>query len=129
MTSHSLALEVYRSTEQWPKSELYGLTAQTRRAALSGPANIAEGAAKLGPREFRRYLDISLGSLSELSYLLLFGRDRQLLETAEWQRLDRLRNQAGRLVWGLYRWVQRGKEGKGMRRVFFPSFPPSLFPS
>ena len=105
--SHSLALEVYQVTEQWPKSELYGLTAQTRRAALSVPTNIAEGAAKFGPREFRRYLDISLGSLSELSYLLLFGRDRQLLEAAEWQRLDTLRNHAGKLVWGLYRWAQR----------------------
>jgi four helix bundle protein len=49
--SHALALEVYRITELWPKSELYGLTAQTRRAALSVPTNIAEGAAKLGPRE------------------------------------------------------------------------------
>ncbi|MGZ8399314.1 MAG: four helix bundle protein [Gemmatimonadales bacterium] len=47
--SHSLALEVYQATEQWPRSELYGLTAQTRRAALSVPTNIAEGAAKLGP--------------------------------------------------------------------------------
>jgi four helix bundle protein len=106
-------LEVYRITEQWPKSELYGLTAQTRRAALSVPANIAEGAAKLGPRELRRYLDVSLGSLSELSYLLLFGRDRQLIETAEWERLDAMRNQAGKLIWGLYRWAK--KAGKSER--------------
>jgi four helix bundle protein len=105
-SSHSLALEVYRITEQWPRSELYGLTAQTRRAALSVPTNITEGAAKLGPRELRRYLDMSLGSLSELSYLLLFARDRQLIETAEWERLDALRNQAGKLIWGLYRWAR-----------------------
>ena len=105
--SHSLALEVYKVTEQWPKSELYGVTAQTRRAALSVPTNIAEGAAKLGPREFRRYLDISLGSLSELSYLRRFSHDRTLLGTAEWQRLDALRNRAGQLVWRLYRWAQQ----------------------
>jgi four helix bundle protein len=105
--SHSLALEVYRTTEEWPKSELYGLTAQTRRAALSVPTNIAEGAAKLGAREFRRYLDISLGSLSELSYLLRFSHDRHLLQPAEWERLDSLRNRAGQLVWRLYRWAQR----------------------
>jgi four helix bundle protein len=104
---HSLALEVYRTTEDWPKSELYGLTAQTRRAALSVPTNIAEGVAKLGPREFRRYLDISLGSLSELSYLLRFSHDRQLIHTAEWERLDALRNRAGQLVWRLYRWIQQ----------------------
>jgi len=104
--SHSLALSVYQATERWPKSELYGLTAQTRRAALSIPTNIAEGAAKLGPREFRRYLDISLGSLSELSYLLRFSRDRGLLQTAEWEHLDGTRNTAGKLVWRLYRWAQ-----------------------
>lgn len=64
-------------------------------------------AAKLGPREFHRYLDISLGSLSELSYLLRFSHDRQLLRTAEWERLDALRNRAGQLVWRLYRWAQQ----------------------
>jgi four helix bundle protein len=105
--AHELALETYKATEGWPKTELYNLTAQTRRAALSIPTNIAEGAAKLGPREFRRYLDISLGSLSELSYLLLFSRDRGLLTASEWQRLDAQRNRAGQLVWRLYRWVQR----------------------
>jgi four helix bundle protein len=105
--SHALALDIYRSTESWPKSELYGLTAQTRRAALSVPTNIAEGTAKLGPRELRRYLDISLGSLSELSYLLRFSVDRGLMETQEWQRLDGLRNRAGQLVWRLYKWAQQ----------------------
>jgi four helix bundle protein len=105
--SHALALDIYRSTENWPKSELYGLTAQTRRAALSVPTNIAEGAAKLGPRELRRYLDISLGSLSKLSYLLRFSRHRGLMEKQEWQRLDSLRNRAGQLVWRLYKWAQQ----------------------
>ena len=105
--SHALALQVYSATELWPTRELYGLTAQIRRAALSVPTNIAEGTAKLGPREFRRYLDIALGSLSELSYLLLFGRERGLLEIEEWQRLDAMRNRAGQLVWRLYRWAQQ----------------------
>jgi four helix bundle protein len=71
------------------------------------PTNIAEGTAKLGPREFRRYLDISLGSLSELSYLLLFSRDSGLLSVSEWQRLDAHRNRVGQLVWRLYKWVQQ----------------------
>jgi four helix bundle protein len=78
--THKLALAVYEVTEQWPGSEKHGLTAQIRRAALSAPTNIAEGSAKRGPREFRRYLDISLGSLSEVSYLLRFGRDRGILK-------------------------------------------------
>ncbi len=90
--------------------ERYELTAQMRRAALSVPANIAEGSAKQGSRELRRYLNISLGSLSELSYYLLFARDRGLLTQAEWLKVDGLREQAGRLVWRLLRSVNHSLE-------------------
>jgi four helix bundle protein len=65
--AHHLALRVYKVTDGWPQNERYGLTIQIRRAALSAPTNIAEGSAKRGSREFRRYLDIALGSLSEVS--------------------------------------------------------------
>ena len=82
--------------------ERYQLTAQTRRAALSIPTNIAEGAAKRGPREFRRYLDIARGSLSELSYLLLFSKDIGVLNDQIFQHLTELRTKVGRLTWGLY---------------------------
>ena len=78
------------------------MTAQIRRAALSAPTNIAEGSAKRGSREFRRYLDISLGSLAEVSYLLRFGRDRGILKQADFGTLDDLRDQAGKLTWRLY---------------------------
>ena len=105
--AHRLALEVYTVTEHWPASERYQLTAQTRRAALSVPTNIAEGAAKLGTREFRRYLDITLGSLSELSYLLRFSRDRGLLDEESFGSLDDLRNRTGVLTWRLYRCMTR----------------------
>src|SRR5437016_5142474 len=76
--SHELALAVYRATESFPRQELYGLTSQARRAALSIPTNVVEGSAKRGPAEFRRFLDISLGSLAELAYLLIFARDRRV---------------------------------------------------
>ena len=67
---HKLCLLVYKATESFPKHELYGLTSQSRRAAFSAPANIVEGASRKGKKEFRRYLDIALGSLSELEYAL-----------------------------------------------------------
>ena len=100
--AHRLALQVYEVTEGWPVSERYGLTIQIRRAALSAPTNIAEGSAKRGSRELRRYLDIALGSLSEVSYLLRFTRDRGILAEAEFKVLDDLRDQAGKLTWRFY---------------------------
>jgi four helix bundle protein len=105
--THQLALEVYRITSTWPAGERYSLTAQTRRAALSAPTNIAEGAAKRGLREFRRYLDISLGSLSELSYLLRFSKDCGVLDEETFQSLEELRSKAGVLTWRLYRCLGR----------------------
>lgn len=105
--AHELALEVYRATEKWPKTERYELTGQTRRAALSAPTNIAEGAAKRGAREFRRYVDIALGSLSELSYLLRFSKDRGILDEETFHSLDQLRNRAGILTWRLYACLAR----------------------
>jgi four helix bundle protein len=105
-SAHRLALEVYAATDRWPLSERYGLTSQVRRAALSIPTNIAEGAARHGRREFARFLNISLGSLAELSYLLAFSRDRGVCDEADWRSLESLRDQTGKLVYGLYRRVR-----------------------
>ena len=104
---HELALSVYRMTQDWPANERYGLISQARRAVYSASANIAEGSAKRGAREFRRYLDMSLGSLAELSYILLLARDLGYLKTEGWGEIEALRDHAGRLTWGLYRAIDR----------------------
>jgi four helix bundle protein len=87
---HQLCLAVYSVTNSWPPAERFGLISQARRAAHSAAANIAEGCAKRGPREFRRYLDISLGSLSELSYTLMLARDLKILPETDWKTLEEL---------------------------------------
>ncbi len=92
---HELALAVYDSTKSWPREELFGLTSQARRAAHSAAANIAEGSAKRGSRKFRRYLDITLGSLSELSYTLRLARDLKMLSEEQWTGLDVVQQRAG----------------------------------
>jgi four helix bundle protein len=99
---HELALAVYATSDAWPKTELYGMTTQARRAAHSAAANIAEGSAKRGKAELRKYLDVTLGSLSELSYTLRLARDRGMISGQEWEELDKLRNHAGAVTWRLY---------------------------
>ena len=107
---HALTIAVYRATQAFPTTERYGLTAQLRRAAAAIPTNIAEGAAKHGPREFRRFLDIALGSLGELTYLLLLARDLALISDATWRALEQQRDSAGKLTWRLYKAIKRKAE-------------------
>ncbi|MET7028781.1 four helix bundle protein [Sediminicola luteus] len=64
--SMELVIIIYAATKEFPKDELYGLTSQIRRASISIPSNIAEGAGRNGSKEFIRFLYIALGSLSEL---------------------------------------------------------------
>jgi four helix bundle protein len=101
----------WRSTRRraWPRSELYGLTSRLRRAALFAPTNIAEGTAKRGPAEFRRFLDYSLGPLFELAYPLRFALDRRFLTNETWGKLQQMRDKAAILTWSLARSIASSK--------------------
>jgi len=79
------------------------LTSQTRRAAFSAASNIVEGSAKHGAREYRRFLDIAIGSLAELGYAFRVAGELEMLSSSDWQRLEDLRRRAGFLTWRLYR--------------------------
>ena len=110
---HRLALFTYRVTDGFPKAELYGITSQMRRAAASAATNIAEGSAKRGTSELRRFLDVALGSLSELSYLGLLARDLRLFAGSDWQEFDRLHAEAGKTTMGLYKAIARRNRPSG----------------
>ncbi len=71
-----LALLIYRVTKNFPKEEMYGLTSQMRRAAVSVPSNIVEGCARESQSEYFRFLEIAFGSLRELHYQ--FGLSKRL---------------------------------------------------
>ena|SRR3990167_7280139 len=73
--AHQLVLEIYRFTSQFPKTETYALTSQFRRAAISVPANIAEGFRKRGQADKARFLNIAQGSLEECRYYLILSKD------------------------------------------------------
>ena len=79
--AHEVVLDIYRLTAAFPREELFGLTAQIRRAAVSVPANIAEGFVKRGKSDKVRFYNIAQGSLEEVRYYLILSRDLDIAES------------------------------------------------
>lgn len=98
-----LAFAVFEATKAWPKEERFGLTAQIRRSVFSVAVNIVEGRAKRGRAEFRRFLDISWGSLAEVEYTLRFARRVGILDEPTFRQLEGLRDQTAKPLFGLLR--------------------------
>ena len=86
--AHVLTLAIYKVTEKFPKQEMYALTNQIQRAAVSVPTNIAEGCGKDSDAELKRYFVIAMGSSSELEYLLLLAHDLKYLSEDSHQTLN-----------------------------------------
>ncbi len=84
--SHRLTLDLYKLSRVFPKEELYGLTSQLRRAAVSIGANLAEGCGRRTGAELARFVRIAMGSASELDYHLLLCRDFEFITAAEYER-------------------------------------------
>ena len=85
---HALTLAIYQVTKQFPSDEKFGLTSQMRRASSSIPTNIAEGSGRQGEAELARFMQISMGSASELEYLLLLSNDLNLLDQEDYRQLN-----------------------------------------
>jgi len=79
--AHAFVLSVYKNTDSFPKSEVYGLTSQFRRAAVSIAANIAEGYKKRGAADKLRFYNISQGSLEECRYFIILANDLNYLSS------------------------------------------------
>ena len=97
----ALTVEVYRSTAGFPKHELYGLSQQMRRAAVSVPSSIAEGKGHYSDKEFSRFLFHARGSLLELQTQLLIAEQLQYFSRADGQRLTAMAEGIGRALSGL----------------------------
>ena len=100
-----LVTDVYRTTENFPKEERYGLNSQIRRAAVSIPANIAEGAARFSSKEFARFLSNAQGSTSELETELMIAHRLRYLDDANSAKLSNQLERIGRLITGLSKHV------------------------
>jgi len=111
--AHRLTLEVYRVSRTFPTDELYGLTRQTRRASASIGANIAEGAGKDSRAEFGRFLQIALGSASELEYHILLARDLNYLSTEDYEFLSAQVVETKRMLVGFIQFLRGARTGTG----------------
>lgn len=99
--SFKLTLEIYKITEPYPKYELYGLTSQIRRAAVSIPSNIAEGHSRSGTKEFIHYISMAYGSLSELETQILLSKELGYIEENNMKFILNNISEIGRMLNGL----------------------------
>ncbi len=83
--AHSMTLDLYRKTKLFPRDEMYGLTSQIRRSASSIGANIAEGCGRESEADLGRFLQIALGSASELQYHILLARDLSYIPARDYE--------------------------------------------
>ena len=88
--AHYFTLEVYKKTKPFPKEELFGITNQIRRASVSIPNNIAEGCGRNSKKEMFNFFNISMGSASEVEYLLLLSYDLSYLKVNDFNDLNNL---------------------------------------
>jgi four helix bundle protein len=100
--SNELAYQVYLKTKQFPKEEIYGITSQLRRAALSIPTNLVESTGRQGKRELKQFVNIALGSLAETEYLIDFSLKLSYLNRDSYEELKKIRKKVGSLLWGFY---------------------------
>jgi len=98
-----LAFDIYLATKNFPSEEMYGLTSQLRRSALSVSLNIVESTGRQNLKERKQFVNIALGSLVETEYLLNFASRLNYITKEKYQELERLRNETGALLWGYYK--------------------------
>ncbi len=101
--SYELAIRIYKVTEKFPKSEVYALVSQMRRAAISVPANIAEGYERQHNKEYVQFLAIARGSLGELETYLLLAGDLKYITKEVSKELEQDRKEVIKLLQGLIR--------------------------
>lgn len=99
--ARSLALDIYRCTRKFPKDEIFGLSSQMRRAAVSVPSNIAEGKGRHSHREFVQFLFHARGSLLELETQISIAGELEYIDRPAFDRLESETEELGRILNGL----------------------------
>lgn len=105
--SFQFTQKVYELTKSFPREEIYGITSQIRRAAVSVPVNIAEGAARHTAKQFIQFLHYSLGSNSELDTLILLSKSLGYLSENQCQELIQDLDRIGKTIYGLIKYIEK----------------------
>ena len=109
--AHELTLTLYKATGSFPRNEQYGLTSQIRRSAASVCANLAEGCGRRTDADFARFVQIALGSASELEYHVLLAADLNFLDADQRSTLDTSVTNVKRMLTGLARKLRTADRG------------------
>lgn len=99
--SYKLTLEIYQITKDYPREEIYGLTSQMRRSAVSIPCNIAEGYRRGHRKEYIQFLYMANGSCGELETLLSLSQDLDMINKDVFDKLYQLQEEVSKLLRGL----------------------------
>ncbi|MCF7911906.1 MAG: four helix bundle protein [Candidatus Cloacimonetes bacterium] len=110
--SIELVKSIYIITKTFPKEELYGLTSQIRRCAVSIPSNISEGAARSSSKDYIRFLYIAAGSLAELDTQLIISKELNYISKEKFDELEVSLDSIAKMLQGVIRY-QRNKSGNG----------------
>ncbi len=94
---------IYRVTEAFPRDEMYGLSSQMRRAAISVPSNVSEGFRRRHPKEFKHFLSITLGSLAELETQIVIAHELDYLDKQNYDEIIKLIDYISRMITSLYK--------------------------
>jgi len=119
----NLVVEIYRQTQSWPKTELYGLTAQIRRASASIPSNIAEGKGRSSDKELLKFLDYARGSVHEVQTQIMMACRLDYLSATDADRLGNQAAEVGRVLNGLIRAIAtlRSRNNQPVTDVSIPN--------
>lgn len=97
----NLVTEIYQKTNSFPKEEIYGLTGQIKRSAISIPSNIAEGSGRGSNKDFNRFLDIALGSSFELETQLIIAKELNFIDQVDFSKLSQQIDEEQKMIIGL----------------------------
>jgi|SRR5580704_1805552 four helix bundle protein len=109
--SHELTLALYRATETFPRSEVFGLSSQIRRAGASIPTNLAEGCGRWGDGDMGRFIQIAMGSASEVAYLSTLAKDLGYFEPTKYEHISADLDEIRRMLTVFYKRVRKLPQG------------------